>query len=386
MPDKNDTTPLRLLPVAFLLFALALTGLGGTDAPVRASDTPPAPATSENSAVIFAYQRVGEDASPLGNLDIDTFIAHVNELKAGKYNVLPVAEIVQRVRTANNPLPPHTVGITFDGAWKQTMQNAAPLLDAENIPYTVFFATDMAAEDTGTHLTWQELKQLARKKNVTLGIMPAAYGHMADMPPAAATSLINKAVEHYRTHFGKAPKLFSWPYGEYARTLTRQLETYEFDAAFGQQSGAVDASADFMALPRFTMTNKYGDVERFRMTANVLPLAVSDVVPEDPYIRNAHDRGNIMVGFTIDPRTEHLASLSCFVSETGKATLSKIGDSRIEMRLDSDFPDRKKRINCTLPAIDPDTGAETWRWFGMVLTAPASESDDAQTYTDTPPQ
>jgi hypothetical protein len=208
--------------------------------------------------------------------------------------------------------------------------------------------------------------------------MPSAYAHLIGNEPEANAAMLNKAVSKYREAFGEEPELFAWPYGEYSSALKKQIESYDFDAAFGQQSGVVYAGADFLALPRFTMTDNFGDLERFRLTANALPLPVSDVTPEDTILA----QNPPMIGFTVTPRISDLSKLSCFISDVGKAGIMKPGGNRAEIRIDTPFMDRRTRINCTLPDDTLIPGeTPSWRWFGMLLIDPrygADESAEAQ--------
>src|ERR1035437_8011758 len=70
----------------------------------------------KSAAVIFVYQRIGEDAVPQSNISIDQFKEHLNELKKDGYSVLPLTKIIDAVKSGD-PLPPKTVAITFEGAY-----------------------------------------------------------------------------------------------------------------------------------------------------------------------------------------------------------------------------------------------------------------------------
>ena len=48
----------------------------------------------KSSAVIFVYQRVGDDSLPDSSISMEQFKEHLKELKTGGYNVLPLAHIV----------------------------------------------------------------------------------------------------------------------------------------------------------------------------------------------------------------------------------------------------------------------------------------------------
>lgn len=334
----------------------------------------------QSSAVIFVYQHVGEDSIPRSSISTDQFREHVNELKSGGYNVLPLAKIIAALRDGET-LPSRTVGITFDGAYQSTFTNALPLLDDAGLPYTVFFASDMADGGSPSHLGWAQLKTLRRNRNATLGLLPSVYAHMASQTPAQNAAMINKAVTRYKQEIGEEPEFFAYPYGEYSSAVRKQIANYRFKAVFGMQSGVLHAKSDFMALPRFIMTDNFGGIDRFRLTANALPLPVSDVMPEDMLMKNNPP----MIGFTVSGDLS-LSQLSCFASGIGKLDLVRPGGGRVEIRLKEPLVDQRTRINCTMPDDTEIPGQpQSWRWFGMQLVSPdyGDDSDDDSSDNDT---
>ena len=325
------------------------------------------------NAVVYVYQRVGDNGSPQISISTEQFQEHIRELQSDNYTVMSLPKIIDAIKNGES-LPQRTVAITFEGAYIATLGNAMPLLDAANFPYTIFFSTDMADGSNPGHLTFNEIKNLRKNKLVTIGILPSAYTHMVDLSTEQNASLINKAVAKYREMFNEEPEFFAWPYGEYSAALKKQLSNYSFKAAFGQHSGVLYKGADLMALPRFTMTDMFGDIDRFRLTASALPLPVTDVTPDDMSIK----QNPPLVGFTVTPELTSLSKLSCFASGIGKIAVKRLGGSRVEIRIDEPLEDRRTRINCTLPddTVIPGQG-QIWRWFGMQLIEPA--------YTDEAP-
>lgn len=326
----------------------------------------------ESAAVVFMYQRVGEDSVPQSNISIDQFKEHLNELRKDGYAVLPLGKIIDAIKNGE-PLPPKSVAITFEGAYQTTLANALPLLDEAQIPYTVFFAADAIDGDNAGRMSWDQIKKLQKNKLASLGLLPAAYEHMVSLSDEKNAELINRAMGRYRDMLGEEPLFFAYPYGEYNAAIKKQLGEYKFKAVFGQQSGVVHKGSDFLALPRFTMTNDYGDLDRFMVTANALPLPVTDVVPEDPMMM----QNPPTIGFTVTPDLHKLDKLSCFASDQGKLPLLRMGSNRIEIRPEQPFTDRRTRINCTLPNDNVLPGErQNWRWFGMLLTAPGVEEEN----------
>jgi len=315
------------------------------------------------SAVIFVYQRIGEDSVPQSNISVEQFEEHLRELEKGGYVVWPLERVVDTLKSGEE-LPQKTVALTFQGAWQSTLANAVPRLVQAKMPFTIFFASDMAEGDNPGHANWNELRKLEKNKLADLGIMPSGYVHMVNLNREQNAALINKAVGRYREEFKKEPIFFSYPYGEYSKEIHEQVAAYQFKAAFGQQSGVAHAKSDFAALPRFTMTDPYADLDRFLLTANALPLPVTDVIPAD----NIVIENPPMIGFTLSSEIKNTSDLSCFVSGIGKTNVSVLEGNRVEIRLEGTLQDRRSRVNCTVPDSTIIPGEpRNWRWFGMLL-------------------
>jgi hypothetical protein len=119
-------------------------------------------------------------------------------------------------------------------------------------------------------------------------------------------------------------------------------------------------------LPRFALNEIYGDLSRFRLAANALPLPVREVTPADPKLTPAGNPPSY--GFTVyGEALKSLNRLSCYAASQGKARVERLGSGRVEIRLDRKFPPGRARVNCTMPA----SGGK-WRWFGMQFYIPKS--------------
>ena len=333
-----------------------------------------------SNAAIFVYQRIGDDSVPQANISVDKFKAHIKELTAGGYNVVPLGKVIDALK-AGEELPQNTVALTFDGAFMSTFNNSVPLMEEAKLPYTIFYASDMIDRAMPTRMSWDQIKTLRRNSRVSIGILPSAYMHMAGRTPEQNAAIINKAIGRYKEQFGEDPAFFAYPYGEYSAALRQLVGKYSFKAAFGEQSGVAHPKADFTALPRFIMTDAYGDLDRFRLTANALPLPVTDVMPEDMLITENPP----LIGFTVAPELTDISRLSCFVSGVGKVDLVKPGGNRVEIRLQEQLVDRRTRLNCTLPddVVIPGQ-SETWRWYGTQLITPYEGEGDEPEEEDEP--
>jgi hypothetical protein len=108
-------------------------------------------------------------------------------------------------------------------------------------------------------------------------------------------------------------------------------------------------------LPRFAMNEKYGDMDRFLLAVNALPMPISDLSPKNPVI----SKNPPSYGFSLSNRIEPKNAVRCFANNGLKADTRRLGKNRIEIRLNGPFLKGRGRINCTMAGND-----NRWRWLG----------------------
>lgn len=346
--------PLRFATRPFAALVLAATLFLGPSWAASAAD----------SAVILLYHRFGEDDYPTTNVTLEQFEAHIAHLKSGGYTVLPVPQIVDALKTGK-PLPDRTIGITIDDATRSVLTEAFPRLKAAGFPFTVFVATEAVDQHHARIMSWDDLRQLVAA-GVTIGNHSTSHAKMWRRDDAKNRADIEHAQARFQAELGFKPTLFAYPYGEYNLALRDLVESMGFAAAFGQQSGAIGRGFDLFTLPRFPFNEHYGDIDRFRLTVDTLPLPVADVTPADPLL----GPNPPPFGFTLKEPLKGLKQLTCYASRQGKTQLEILGETRVEARVSEPFPPGRSRINCTMPGPHG-----RWRWFGMQYIVPPASPE-----------
>lgn len=326
--------------------------------------TSAAATAAEQSAVVVMYHRFGDPRFPSTNVTLEQVDAHIEELRSGSYSVLPVPEILRRLRDGTG-VPPRTVGITVDDAYETFFTEGWPRFRAAGLPVTLFVSTDSADRNLEDMMTWDQIRSV-RDDGVTIGAHTASHLHMPDADAATNRDEIDRSNRRYRAELGAVPSLFAYPYGEAGAEQAAIVREAGYDAAFGQHSGAFSDGSDFFYLPRFSMNETYGDLGRFRTAANALALPVTDITPADMLIGGDNPPA---MGFTLMRDLPRLDELSCFLSHEGKARVERLGDWRFEVRGTEPFPRGRTRLNCTVPGGRDDAGR--WHWFGLQFYRPA---------------
>ncbi len=331
----------------------------GTLDPVK----PTAKPAADNGAVAVMYQRFGESGFPATNITLAQFEAHLAELQSGNYNVLPLTEVVSALREGRT-LPDRSVVLTIDDAYASVFREAWPRLRAANLPFTLFVSSDAIDRNYPDFMTWDQLRELAKQPTVTIGLHGSKHGHMIEADPASNLAKIKEAGQRLQEELGAAATLFAYPYGEYGTELVEVAREAGFEAAVGQQSGAIGRTEDLFTLPRFPLSETYGGLDRFRLTVNSLPLPVTDVTPGDLLL--SEETNPPAYGFTVTAEVQSLNGLQCYTGNH-EVVVEQLGLDRVEVRIDSALKPGRRRINCTLPGPD-----RRWRWLGKQFYVPRS--------------
>ena len=308
---QNGTATLRRWAAALIVAGHVWPGAG--------ADVPAAEPAADNGAVVVMYHRFGEDGYAATNIGLDQFDSHIEELTSGRYNVLPLPEIVTAL-AGGRKLPDRSVGITIDDAFLSVYTQAWPRLRKAGLPFTLFVATEPVDRNYPGYMNWYQLREMLAGGGVTI----AAHG-----------------VTH-RSMFGQAKD-------HYAKILT-EIEDSPVQLHLADVKGG--RTTDRYALPRFPLNEAYGDLERFRLVANSLAIPTVDVTPIDPLLSAANNPPPY--GFTVLEGFGSLKRIACYaIGQT--LSIEQLGSRRVEVRLSEAFkPGPEGR----------------WRWLGRQFYVP----------------
>jgi peptidoglycan/xylan/chitin deacetylase (PgdA/CDA1 family) len=355
-------SPLRGAAAAAAV-ALALTAAAGGAGAQTGEQTGADKPAADNGASVVMYHRFGDGRYPSTNIKLEQFEQHVEELKKDKYNVLPLPDIVAALRQ-ERPLPPYTVAITIDDAYRSVWREAVPRLRKAGLPFTLFVATEPVGGQE--YMTWDQLRELSRMDLATIGSQTATHPHLPLLSAERIREELESSQARFKAELGEAPDLIAYPYGEYSSEVQRIAREVGFVAGFGQQSGAIARTSERYGLPRFALNEAYGGMERFTTAVTALPLPVHDVVPDDNLL--GPEDNPPMYGFTVDDSVESIAGLACYAGGRGQVDVQRLGGQRVEVRFDKPFPQGRVRINCT--QMGPEG---RWRWFGNQFLVKGAE-------------
>ena len=308
----------------------------------------------KNSATVFMYHKFGVSKYPSTSVTLEQFESHLSEFIKEKYNILSLEYIVDTIIN-DGELPDNVIGISVDDADKSFYEVGWPLFKKYNIPVTLFVTTGTIANNNKSYLNWDQIREL-KDEGVKIGAHSHTHAHMPDITLEEAKKEIEISNKIFLKEIGEIPSLFAFPYGETNSELMNLIKDYKFKVAFGQHSGVINEMSDMYYLPRFSLNEKYGEIDRVKFASSAKGLGVYDFIPTNPEIKENPP----YIGFSLlDDKLS--TSLNCFIFDMNGQVDKEIYkfNERIEIRLSRDLSKGRSRINCT--ARDSNG---YWRWFG----------------------
>jgi len=324
----------------------------------------------ESQAIVLMYHHFGVDKYPSTNIRLAQFDAHLNYLTQAGYQVWPLADVVDYVRS-QKPFPSRVVAITIDDAYRSVFDEAYPRLRERGWPFTVFVATDGIDRHFQAYMSWQQMREM-QQHGASFENHSATHDYLIRRQTNETVGQwrkrmqddIGRAQQRIQTELGRAPAFFAYPYGEYDEALAELVSTMGL-VAFGQQSGPVGFSADLRALPRFPMAERFAALPDFKQKLQSLAFPVTAIRPWEPVVTTKEaPRMEIKLAKS-DAR---LDQLSCFVSGQGAVAIEWLDRKAQYFAVQAPLalPQGRSRYNCTAPSSQPGR----YFWFSHLWIVP----------------
>ena len=308
----------------------------------------------KNSAVVFMYHKFDVPKYPSTNITPDQFMSHLDEFSKEKYNIKSLDYIVDTIIN-DGDLPDKTIGISIDDADRSFLDYAWPKLKERGYPITLFINTSTISNLNKNYLNWDEIRFL-KKEGVTIGAHSHSHNHLTKNSLLQIKNEIELSNKIFLKELNEIPTLFAYPYGEANEEIMNLLKEYKYKVAFGQHSGVINETSNLYYLPRFSLNERYGNIDRVIFAANTKGLGVYDFIPSNPSL----NENPPFIGFSLLDLSL-VGSIDCFIFDSNGQVKSEIFkfNERIEIRLSRKLSNGRSRLNCTAKDKNGD-----WRWFG----------------------
>ncbi len=313
------------------------------------------PVFSDPGVSVFMYHRFGENKYPSTNVTEKQFVSHIDYVLDKQIKILSLEEIIRNL-DRNEKFNDKAVAFSVDDAYSSFYEIAWPLFRENNIPVTLFISTDIIDKKTKGYMSWSEIRQFLEEGG-NVGQHTSTHLHM----PLNNVSDIKKDIlnshKSWIKNIGFIPNLFAYPYGETSNEVIEILKEFNISHAFGQHSGVISSYDNQYYLPRFSLNERFGEMDRFKFAVDAYSLDIKNFLPSDMYLV---DDKKPIIEFSIIENLKG-SSVDCFSNPGGKwdkQEIINIKKDRVQIKLSEAYLDGRARINCTTKVDDK------WYWFG----------------------
>ena len=296
--------------------------------------------SGDEGILSLMYHRFNESQYPSTNIQIEIFKNQVEIIQNYNYNFYNPDNLKENF---NIPKTNKQILITIDDAFESFYLEAWPFLKKNKIPFILFVSTKPIGRKG--YMTWDQIREVNAEEFVSIGHHSHTHEYLIDKTNNQFVLDIKQANKIFLKELGYKPNLFSYPFGEYSKSM-RDYISQNFEFAFGQHSGVIDVNKDKFELPRFPINENYGDLKRFRSIINSFPLEYKVLLPLEKKLTKKNNPPNFKVEFFKEQR--NLENINCYSNEGGVWRKSKIffSDRVLSINFKTPFKARRGRINC----------------------------------------
>ena len=306
--------------------------------------------------IALMYHRFEENKYPSTNIRNKIFLKHLNEINNLEIEFISFEKFKNIIKTS---IDKKYILLTIDDAFESFYVNAWPILKKEKIPFILFVST----REIGKYgyMTWDQIKEVSENNLVTIGNHSHSHEYLVDWKRNKIKLDLETSIKIFKNKLGYSPKIFSYPFGEYSTELKKIVSDLNFEFAFGQHSGVIDQTKDFLELPRFPINEKYGELKRFNSILETLPFPYVNISPENRYLKISDNPPEVKIKFF--KNLINIKNINCYSNEGNvwrKSEIELINEDELIILLKEKFKSERGRINCSLW----EDGGK-WRWLGI---------------------
>ena len=306
--------------------------------------------------ITLMYHRFDENKYPSTNIKNEVFLKHLEEIDKFEIEFIDFNKFKKVIKSN---ISKNYLLLTIDDAFSSFYLNAWPILKQKKIPFVLFVNT----KNIGNYgyMTWRQIKEINKSNLVTIGNHSHSHEYLIDWSDVEIINDLTKSIKIFKKELGYSPEVFSYPFGEYSSNLKKIVSNLSFEFAFGQHSGVIDPTKDFLELPRFPINEKYGEIERFKSILKTLPFPYKSISPENRYLMENENPPEVKIKFF--ENLINIKNVNCYSNEGNswkKSNIKIVNDIELIIILKEKFKSERGRINCSLW----EEGGR-WRWLGI---------------------
>ncbi len=306
------------------------------------------------SIIVLMYHRFNDNKYPETSISLEKFHQQIEYLKE---NDIPVLHLTDLVKYFNDEkkLPEQSVFITIDDAYKSFYENGFPIIKKFEIPFSIFISANFVSNNKKSdYMSWEMLKNISNHNGL---ILNHSFSHksLIELEQEQVRKEIIKNQLEIENNIGTQPKIFSYPYGESNLEIEEIVKKLDYQIAFSQHSSPVNTGQMRFRLPRFSINEEFGDLERFKLILKTKAMKVSKKSFNNTLVYSEDFKFDFKTNFSSE-------EVNCFINNSAFIEKKNYQDNQITLLVRNLRIGERYRINCTHINKNGDVF-----WFGKMI-------------------
>lgn len=212
-------------------------------------------------ALIIGYHCVKDTANSYLRPTTVADFANQMQYLSEQYTPISLEEMVRHLRYGI-PLPPNAMSVTFDDGYRDSYENAFPILDQYKIPATIFLTTDfigtghIPAWENGHYrdndrlmLSWEEVREMS-DHGISFGSHTVTHPRLTTLDFPQVEDQLRRSKDVIEQQIGMAVTEFAYPSGNFNTDVKHAVEQAGYVGAVTTVPGHNGPHADMYTLKR----------------------------------------------------------------------------------------------------------------------------------------
>ncbi len=305
--------------------------------------------SKDQSVIVLMYHRFNQEKYPDTSISSDTFEKQITYLLKNNFTILPLTDLVKYLNNEKE-IKKNTVFLTVDDAFRSFYKYAFPILKKFDIPFSIFVSTKyISNQKNSDYMSWEMLKEISDNNGLILN-HTKDHNSLLNISDKKIINEIESNYSQIQRNIGKQPKIFSYPYGESSTKVENIVKSLGYAIAFSQHSSPISKKENRFRLPRFSLNDELGNIQRFKKILNVKPMPNYESSLVDTLVYSEQ----IKYSFKTDLPTNNI---NCFVNNKAELKIENDFTDKIKLFVSGLKVGKRYRINCT---YKNETGEIFW--------------------------
>lgn len=206
------------------------------------------------NAHVFVYHRFGDNKHLSTNTTLKELEKEFQYFKDNGYEVVKLSQIVEKVKSRQE-VPNNWVALTIDDGYKSFYENGLEIFKKYNYPFSLYVYVNATNKKFGDFMTWEQIKEASKYGEI--GLHSFKHPHLTNLNKEDIYKDTKIAFDIFTKKLGFEPKSYAYPYGEYNKTVLKEMKKFGFDYILNQSTGTVNSKSNIYDIQRVALV---GDV------------------------------------------------------------------------------------------------------------------------------